>query len=281
MPLIVNGQFVDDHVLEVEMLRLSAGLEMDAPNAGGISDSYVRSMALRNVVDRALLLQTAGSRKMQVTVAEAEQELARRWDVSRNRVCDPGAMETLRQDMLIKRISTELTRHIPRPGRDQAEQFYKAHPDRYRLEEAVEGAHIVCGFATEREREAASAAIADAEAELVRGRPFAKVADMYSDCKRVGGSVGWVTRGTMVQRFEETLFGLQPGTRSGVFETVFGFHIAMCIRWRKEQIVPFNEVRLQIGQELLTTARQQALQQVLATIRARSEIRHTEQRYHG
>lgn len=60
------------------MLRLSAGLEMDAPHAVG---STLRVFALWHF-------------------DEVETELVRRRGVSRSKVCDPGSMDTIKEDVL-------------------------------------------------------------------------------------------------------------------------------------------------------------------------------------
>jgi hypothetical protein len=64
---------------------------------------------------------------------------------------------------------------------------------------------------------------------LVRaGGDFVKLADEYTEDpsgKGRGGDLGWFGRGMMVKPFEDAAFGLKPGEVSGLFETVFGFHI--------------------------------------------------------
>ncbi|KAI9184011.1 Peptidyl-prolyl cis-trans isomerase pin4 [Blastocladiella emersonii ATCC 22665] len=63
---------------------------------------------------------------------------------------------------------------------------------------------------------------------------FDKVAEQYSEDKaRSGGSLGWMTRGSMVGEFQEAAFKLTPSTvGSPIFtnppvKTKFGYHIIM------------------------------------------------------
>jgi parvulin-like peptidyl-prolyl isomerase len=83
-----------------------------------------------------------------------------------------------------------------------------------------------------RGREAAAALAAEALEKLERGDDFAGVAKAYSDClsKERGGELGVVAEGTMTPRFEQSVFGLAPGARSGVVETEFGFHVMERLR---------------------------------------------------
>ena len=65
-------------------------------------------------------------------------------------------------------------------------------------------------------------------ARVRAGEDFVKLADEFTEDpsgKGSGGDLGWFGRGTMVKPFEDAAFALKPGEVSGVFETVFGFHI--------------------------------------------------------
>lgn len=276
MPLTINGERIPDRILDREMLRLSAGLEMDAPRAGGIDPASLRALAFRNVIDRKLLLQTAYARNLSVTPDQVESELVRRWGVSRSTVCDPGFMDSIREDLLLERVRADLTRQVPRPGRAEAERYYRMNQHLYQVPEAVEAAHILRGFTSAEDEQAAYAAIRQAEDELHKGKSFQQVANRYSDCKGVGGTVGWVVRGQMVQEFEDVIFALSLDNHSGIFRSVFGFHIATVTRRRKAGVTPFNEVRLEIAKRMFAEARQRTLAQILGGLNAESEIHYME-----
>ena len=249
---------------------------MNAPHAGAIDVSHLRAAALRNVVARTLLLQTAADRGMSLSDDEIAAERGRRWGGSTNTVCGSGVSDAIAADLLLERISAELTRHVPRPSRAQVEAYYRSNQPAYRLPEAVQAAHIIRNATSPEQEAEAEQALREAEAELAKGRPFEKVANRWSDCKGVDGSVGWVTRGLMVQEFEDVVFRLAPGERSGIFRTVFGLHIARVTRKRKEGVRPFEEVRFEIAKRLQAGQRQRVLLEAVADLEARSDIRFTE-----
>ncbi|CCM04397.1 uncharacterized protein FIBRA_06573 [Fibroporia radiculosa] len=65
------------------------------------------------------------------------------------------------------------------------------------------------------------------------GQRFDKVAQEYSEDKaKAGGSLGWMTRGSMVGPFQDVAFALEPSTvdrpkTSSLVKTSFGYHIIM------------------------------------------------------
>lgn len=277
MPLIINGQIIPEQVLNNELLRQSAIMTADAPQAVTVDPAALRTLALRNMVTRTLLLQMAAARRFRVTDAEAEAERARRWRSVNNTFCGTGVREAIVEDLLVDRVSAELTRHVSRPGRAEAEEFYRRNLRRYFLPEAVHAAHIVCNLASPADEPAARVVLEQAEYELSQGKIFSQVADRYSDCKGVGGSIGWVSRGQMVPGFENVVFSLQAGKRSGIFCTVFGLHIATVIKKRSAGYSLFEEVRLEIASQILAERRRSALAQTVATMEQASQIYFTEE----
>ncbi|TFK26600.1 FKBP-like protein [Coprinopsis marcescibilis] len=69
--------------------------------------------------------------------------------------------------------------------------------------------------------------------KIQEGLSFNKVAQEYSEDKaKAGGSLGWMTRGSMVGDFQEAAFALTPSTvdkpiTTGLVKTKFGYHIIM------------------------------------------------------
>ena len=71
---------------------------------------------------------------------------------------------------------------------------------------------------------------------IKNGKDFASMAKATSDDKAAaaeGGSLGWVSPGTMVPAFEEEMNKLKPGEISKPFLTQFGWHIVQVLSRRK------------------------------------------------
>ena len=72
----------------------------------------------------------------------------------------------------------------------------------------------------------------EAEEKLKSGKRFSEVAAQYRwDKAKQGGDTGWMTRGSMVEPFQEAVFALpESGLDKPVFmdppiKTKFGYHI--------------------------------------------------------
>lgn len=70
--------------------------------------------------------------------------------------------------------------------------------------------------------------ISDIKKRLDAGEDFAAVATAESadeGSAAAGGDLGWAPKGLYVKEFEDAAFGLQPGERSDIVVTQFGYHI--------------------------------------------------------
>ena len=74
---------------------------------------------------------------------------------------------------------------------------------------------------------------------ILGGEEFSILASNYSEdpgSKNNGGSLGWVTRGSLVKSFETAAFTAEMGTVVGPVETDFGFHLIETVNKEGEKI---------------------------------------------
>jgi peptidyl-prolyl cis-trans isomerase C len=103
---------------------------------------------------------------------------------------------------------------------------------------------------------------------------FAEVAAAESDCpsKKDGGNLGLVERGQTVPEFEEAIFSQKVGEVGPVVETPFGYHIVQVQERVPAGVVPLNEVRAAIAQQIDAERKQAAVDKYLSGLRARASI---------
>jgi len=79
----------------------------------------------------------------------------------------------------------------------------------------------------------------DLRGRILGGEEFSALASNYSEdpgSKNNGGSLGWVTRGSLVKSFETAAFTAEIGTVVGPVETDFGFHLIETVDKEGEKI---------------------------------------------
>lgn len=103
--------------------------------------------------------------------------------------------------------------------------------------EFIKARHILIRFPEAekdqaKKEEAAKAKVDEVAAKLKAGGDFAKLADEYSedpgnvkDGKKLGGDLGWFTKGKMVAEFEKAAFDQKVGVVGEPVKTFYGYHL--------------------------------------------------------
>ena len=253
--LLVNGEPIEEADLQREavgMLKLMAERMPEETPAALRARS--REWAEENLIEAALLRQAALKDPEPLETPAG---------------CAPEAERQMRVDRLVARITAPASA----PKHKEIVAFYVKNRDSFHEPEKIRVAHIVRNVDERNPESDARAAIEKAQAELVKGRPFAEVADEFSDCPGIGGDLGFSARGEMVPAFDEVAFNLKTDEVSDIFRTDFGFHIATLLEMKPAGIRRLEEVQDQIGQHLLAEKKQKRLHQYLDNLRARADIR--------
>lgn len=109
---------------------------------------------------------------------------------------------------------------------------------------------------------------------IISGEDFASLARASSDDKAAaaeGGSLGWISPGTMVPAFEEEMNKLKPGEISKPFITQFGWHIVQVLSRRKHD----NTQQFQRSQAIKLIRKrktEEAIQDWLRRLRAEAYV---------
>jgi peptidyl-prolyl cis-trans isomerase C len=259
MALLVNDELIPDEEFHQEFLRLSSRAA-----AGSDFVPRLRRTAEETVVHRVLLVQLARQRGLAVTAAEIDAERRRQWRSDNNSICGAGTRKSFADGLLIEKLRDELARHMPRPSRAVVEAFYRENSAQFWKPERVQAAHIFKSIQRPQDEPDAMSQLEQAQLALNRGKPFAAVAERFSDCKGSGGSLGWVERGAMVEEFEAVIFNLKKREHSPIFRTIFGGHIAEVQDRKAAGLEPLDAVRNDLARRLYQEQRQRVLDQALS-----------------
>jgi hypothetical protein len=88
------------------------------------------------------------------------------------------------------------------------------------------------------------------------------------------GDLGKFPAGQMVDEFEAAVKALEPGQRSGIFRTPFGFHIAELRGRIPPAPAPFEEIRETLERTLTLMNRHEAFVRAAADMRSRAQIQY-------
>lgn len=142
--------------------------------------------------------------------------------------------ELIKKRMLAERMKQTITENV-RITPKEVERFFNSLPQDSipYINSKVTVAHIVLyPKITEKDKKTAFDQLQELRGDIIGGKRFATIANLYSDdpgSRVSGGDLGWQTRGTMVPEFESALFQLKPNEISEVFETQYGYHIVQLI----------------------------------------------------
>ena len=128
--------------------------------------------------------------------------------------------KNIRESLLLSKLQVAVAGPIELTD-EEIETYWETNKATYSTEEQVRASHIL--VKTEDEAKAVVA-------QLDGGADFAAVAaekSLDASNAKKGGDLGFFSRGTMVPEFEDAAFALEPGQRSGIVQTKYGYHIIL------------------------------------------------------
>ncbi len=137
---------------------------------------------------------------------------------------------------------------------EEIKTFYEQNPEQFNAGETVSASHILVDS-----EEKASEILAEIRAGKIS---FADAAKTHSSCpsSTEGGSLGEFGHGQMVPEFDAACFSMEVGEISEPIKTQFGYHLILLNDKKEGSIVPFEQVRAQIGEKLTMDKQQATLQ---------------------
>lgn len=276
MPLVINGEVLDDALLQTErtLVRQNLPAELLIADPRYVAE-WVDRAAQHNLLSRVVLDQAARRSSVEILDRDVDAELKRRRGSAQSTICSPGERAAIAHQLRIDRLLSRATKSVREPGREELYRYYKANPSRFQAPERIHVRHIIRNLDETSSEQDVLAVLQQAQRELQQGLSFAEVANRFSDCGGNGGELGWIARGEMVEEFDAAVFSLQPGEISTIFRTRFGFHLAQLIERRPPGLQPFEEVRLALAAQVLESRKQAAVSAYIQELMHKAEIHRT------
>ena len=287
MALVVNGERIDDAVLDGEFSGIKAYFE----SLGNVSccerNDEFRGYARENVVARVLLAQEAlrshppvADDRVDEAIAKLVEEHGGEQRFAAAFGAGPEQTAVIRRDVETNlRVRTMLERLVasdPAPTDAELRAYYEQHLDAYKTAEEVRASHILKAPSRGEQREAAYQTLRDVRRQLLAGgggdADFDALARGHSDKAADHIDLGFFKRGELAEEFELVAFSMEVGEVSPVFVSPFGFHLVRLTERKPATPRPFEEVRDAVRDHLLQDRQQERTRQLVQELQARAVI---------
>lgn len=282
MTLIVNGERIEDSAIKQEVERLRPDYEkafVDMPTQE--REAQLFDWSKDNIIERVLLKQEFQKIGPQIPQEQIEsvlvglkkeykdqQEFYKDYDAEN----DEDVKKLIELIVKMRLKFEELREDLTKPSQAAIREYYEQNKEQFKSAQEVRVAHIVKHIDWQIDEATAYMVIQQAQHELKKGVPFEFVVDKFSDYTSQGGDLGYVSRGQLVEEFEDVVFNLGIGEVSDIFRTRFGFHIAK-VYDRKPAVVPsFEQVKPQIVSELKDQMQEKAIDDFIDRLRGKAKI---------
>ncbi|MFO7660888.1 MAG: peptidylprolyl isomerase [Candidatus Cloacimonadaceae bacterium] len=238
--------------------------------------SDVKDQAIKQLIDRYLLMQEAMLHDIGIADEEFEQALMdllegledEETSILFNQPDRHEQIELiLKSNLIVHKYIKTLDIVHPEITEDMLYEFYLEHKDFFRKKEEVRISHILI----KGNDEAALKRIWEIRNSIKTMQDFINFSKCESHCPSGAncGDLGYFPRGRMIPAMEKVAFSLMVNDISQPFETKSGYHILMVTDRKTKQIIPFEAIRDCLSESLREIEEEIAKSRILADIRAR------------
>jgi PPIC-type PPIASE domain len=287
MSLIINGENIDEEIIEAEFRQIKSHFERTLQVACCERDPEFRSMAKDNILSRALLSQESRRRFPEVSEEDITSRL--------NKLIEEAGGETqfylkigvpvkdssivrdnIANGVRLDKTLQEVYQPEPQPTAADLRTSYDANLHHYMSEEEIHAAHITKGMQGATSRQDIYTAMRRIREQLREGADFMKLAEEHRADDQQQIDLGWFKRGEFMEEFETIAYSMSEGEISPVFTTQLGFHICTILGRKTPQPLPFDDVKTQVHQRIVEEHRDAKFNALLETLKASAKIEDTD-----
>lgn len=287
MALIVNGEHIDDEIIEEEFRQIKGHYERTLQVACCERDPEFRGIAKDNLSSRALLQQESRKRFAEIAEDEVAARLAKLIEQAGGEdqfyagIGLPTKDEAAIRDNLINgvrmdKMISEVYSPEPEPTDDELRAYYSENSKLFLTDEGIRCSHISINLGSAQSRAAVYQQMRDLRTQARGGADFEALGVEHNSNKDMSPDLGWFKRGEFMEEFEAIAFSMDVGEVSPVFTTQLGFHICKVTDRNPAVPKPFESVKDQVRHCLIEIYRDRKFNEFVDELKKAAKIEDTE-----
>jgi parvulin-like peptidyl-prolyl isomerase len=287
MALIINGEEIDDEVVESEFRNVKGHYERTLQVACCERDNEFRGYAKDNIISRVLLNQEAAKRVPQVDddaitarlnklIEEAGGETQFYMRIGMPYKDEKVVRENVAGGVRLDQMLAQVYGTEPEPTEAEMRAFYEKNLSSYMTEEMVHAAHITKSLQGASSRQEVFAAMRAIRQELLAGEDFMKLAEQHRADVQQQIDLGWFKRGDFMEEFETIAFSMGVKEISPVFTTQLGFHICTVLDRKPSEPISFEIVKDAVRQRMIEEYKDTKFNELIEELKKNSDIKDTD-----
>lgn len=287
MALIINGEEVDDEIIEGEFRNVKGHYERLLQVSCCERDQEFRGYAKDNIISRILLNQESRKRVPTVEEAEVTERLNRLIEQAGGEdqfymgIGMPYKDESVVRDNVaggvrLDKMLGEVYGPEPDPTEQELRAYYEANVVHYMTEEMVHAAHITKSMQGAKSRQEIYESLRKVRQQLLDGADFLTLAEEHRADVQQQIDLGWFKRGEFMEEFEVIAFSMKEKEISPVFTTQLGFHICTVLGRKPPEPMPFEMVKDSVRQRLIEEFKDRKFNELIEQLKATAEIQDTD-----
>jgi len=284
MSLTINGESVEDGLIDAEFSQIKAHFERQANISCCERDDEFLGYAKDNIINRVLLSQKA----QEVIEPPEEGEIVARLDKLKeeygseeefyfNIGISPGQEDQIRGDIAnsiqIDSLVARIVGELPSPGENVLREHYDENINDFMTPEEVRALHIFKSLNKSEDRETLFKQLREVRTAARNGEDFMDLVREHSEKPEEEADLGWYKRGELMDEFELITFSMEINEISPVFATQWGMHLARLTDRRPPKPIPFESVKDEITERINAQCKDSKLNEYIAKLKEDAEIK--------
>ena len=282
MPLVINGEEIDDRVVEEEFDAIKQHHESLGEVVCCDRDLEFRQRAVDHVINRTLLRQEClrvlgenPAEELSQAIADLKAQHGGEENFYRNTgytaAQDGQIQKRVSETLAVTRILDHLLGPDPEATEEELRQFQQAYIEHYQTPEEVRAWHIYLEPQTPEETSGYYHLLRKTRKELLAGADFETASkDLCRPDHEM--DLGFYRQGSMVREAEIVTFSMEIGEISPVISTHFGLHLFKVVDRKTPEPLPFEGIRDELAKRFVQVWRDTKIQEIVQGLRSTAAI---------